>query len=347
MSRKDNVGIAPQADMDTEASAVAYSPPLTGESLALNRAEMNIDEMLGNRGPSKQEYGLRSLSGPLNGALRPRSGGLILASYWGAPVSAQPDAAGAPAVYQHLYDPYARDYPVPLSIWGVNNDALRALDGSILPPIVTKYLGAVGNTLTLSCEVNNYLLAEAAYLAKDVKLDEPNPSMSRDASGKWPFNQLFADMSVAGGPLVEIPIGQFSFAYGNNPADDQGKLGSVMLDDVPLGNMDSTLTFTALRDVPSFYKRAFADSPEQVTIRIRAIGPTIATVGAVTYAHSLVLDFPYLQEVTAPVARSGSDTLRNVEVTANIVNDDTTGKLFTATLTNTEDGSLYREPQAA
>lgn len=340
MSRADAVGIAPQRDIDTQATVVAYSPPLTGEQLVLNRATLDINEMTGNRGPTRSEYGVRSLSGPLNGALRPASGGLILASFFGAPLTTAP-VVGAQA---HTFDALAAAYPVPLSIWGVNNDRMRATDGTVLPPLVSKYIGAVGNQITLSCEVNNYLLVEAGYVALDVNLEAPAPSMTKDNSGKWAFNQLVAQISVAGGPLVETPLGSFSFAYNNNLIDDQGRLGSLMLDDIPLGpEIESTLTFTALRDIPAHYKRAFADSPEQVRIKIIATGPSI---GATASNFALELDFPYLETVTAPVGRSGSDTLRNVEVTANIVTDDATGKLFTAVLTNADSGALYREPVA-
>ena len=110
MSRADRVGIAPQADIDTVATTVAFSPPLETESIGLNRATLDITEMLGSRGPTTSEYGLRNTAGTMNGALRPTSGGLILASFFGAPTTT---GAGP---YVHTYDPLAATYPVPLTI---------------------------------------------------------------------------------------------------------------------------------------------------------------------------------------------------------------------------------------
>ncbi len=343
MSRQDTVGIAPQSDLFTEAATVAYGPTLTAQGGGLNRAEMNIDEMLGSRAPTKQEYGVKSAQPTMNGALRPKSAGLILASFFGAPVSAQPDAANAPGVWSHVYDPLGAIYPVPLSIWGVNKDRMLDEDGDTLPAVTTKYRGAVGNTLQLACELNNYLLMESAYVALEADPNAAEPSITRDTSGKWGFKQLSAEISVSGSPLGPLTLRSFTFNFNQNLVDDEGQLGTDTLSDIPLGpSIESTLTVTALRNIPYYYREAFEDSPDKIRIRIKATGPIIAA----THAYAFELDFPYCELGNVDLARSGSETLRSAEVPFRVVLDDATGKLLTATLTNADNGALYREPAA-
>lgn len=344
MSRKDRVGIAAQADLYTPATAVDYSPPLTSEEGAINRATLDIEEMVGSRAQTRTEYGLRSFAVPLNGAPRPKSLGLILAAHYGEPVSTQPDVTGAPLVHKHVFNPLLEDYPVPITVWGVNKDPLRDLAGAFQPQIVIQYQGCVGNTLQLSAEVNNYLLMESGMLALDADPDAVEPAMTQDATSKWSFSQITATIALPPAAAVDIPLASFSFNSDNNLEDDQGRLGSLGLDDIPIGNLDTTLEFVALRDIPGHFKRAFRDTPEQVAIKITAAGRILATVAGTpptVFRESLVIDFPYLETITAPVTRSGSDTLRNVTVTANVVLDETSGKVFTMELQNTEDGTKY------
>jgi hypothetical protein len=344
MSKQDTVGIAPQSGLFTEATTVAYGPTLTAQGGGLNRAEMSLDEMLGSRAPTKQEYGLRSAQPSMSGALRPVSSGLVLASFFGAPTSTQPDGVNAPTVYRHVYDEADVLYPVPLSIWGTNKDRMLDESGNVLPSVTTKYKGAVGNTLQLSCELNNYLLFEGGYVALGVDPNAAEPSITRDTSGKWPFKNVTAEVSIAGSALGPLTLRSFTFNLNQNLIDDQGRLGSAMLDDIPLGpEIESTLTITALRNIPYYYREAFEDNPDKIRIKLTATGPTIQ--GA--FAYTFELDLPYCELGNVDLSRSGSETLRSVEVPFRVILDDATGKLLTATLTNATDGALYREPAAA
>lgn len=349
MSRKDRFGFSPLVDDGTEMATVAYSPPMVSEEGAMNRARLEIEEMVGHRGSTQSEYGLRSFSIPVNGALRPKSGGLFLANHFGPPVSSQPDASGAATVYRHVFNPLAHDYPVRTTMWGVNKDRMLALDGTVQPPICIKYIGAVGNTIQLACELNNYLLMESTSLALDADPDATEPAMTQDLSGKWPFNQLTATISIAGGSYVDVPLRSFQFNNDNNLVDDEGRLGALSLDDIPIENLDTTLQIVARRDIPGHFKRAFKDTPEQVGIKITAAGPIITTVAGTpptVYRQQLEISLPYLETVSAPVGRSGSDTLRNVTVTFNATTDPVSGKQVELVLQNTETGTLYVEQAA-
>jgi hypothetical protein len=328
VSRYDRVGIAPQAAIETPASSIAFSPPLEAESGGLNRSTLDINEMLGSRAPTTSEYGLRSIATTLSGAPRPVSFGLLLSSFLGAPATA------GTGPYTHAYDPLAVDYPVPLTIWGVNKDRMRDSAGAVLAPIVVKWIGAVGNQMTVSCEVDNYLRFEGSYVALDHGGDSvAEPSMTSDTGKKWVFSQVGVQIAVADGSLATTYASSFSWVYNNNLIDDQGRLGSNMLDDIPLGNeIESTLTVNFRRDIPDHFWRAFKDTPEKVRLGLVATGAG---------GNNFSLGFPYLETVSAPVTRSGGDTLRGVEVTFNVVADPATGKMVTPVLTNTNAGALY------
>ena len=72
-------------------------------------------------------------------------------------------------------------------------------------------------------------------------------------------------------------------------------------------------------------------------MKIIAEGATIAS----THKYTLSLEFPYLETVSAPIERSGGETLRDVEVTFNVVTDPTTSKMVIPQIKNSTDGMLY------
>ena len=336
MSRADRVGIAAQTDIDTIASAPSYGIPVEAESINLNRDTIDINETLGSRGPTTSEYGVRFLEGSMSGAVRPVSFPLLLAAYMGEPVSAEVITG----VHTHTFDPLAITYPVPLTVYGVNKDPSKVDAGTLETALVNKFIGAVGNQMTLSAEVNNYVRFEGTMASKSADVDDTSePSITQDTSRKWVFNQVKVEMDVA--PIasyLETYAGSFSFVFNNNLITDLGRLGSNTLTDIPLGpEIESTLTVAFQRNMFAHYRSAFEDSPTQVALKITAEGATITGAHKFTFS----LEFPYLETVGAPIERSGSDTLREVEVTFNVVTDPTTSKMVTPIIKNATDGALY------
>lgn len=331
MSRADSIGIAPQTDLRTGATAVAYSPPVTQATPEMNRQTLDISETLGNRAPVAQEYGGRVFTNPMQGALRPRSGGLILAGFFGAPAST-PNAT-APAAFDHVYDSLA-NLPVLSSIW-TRTDLSHIGQGAILD----KYIGCVGNTLNLTCEANNYLLFEAGYVAREWMPDPPAPSFTRDTSGRWPFNRVTVEMAVGSGAYEATPAKAFSLAYSNDVTTDDYVLGGLFVDSLPLGDIELTGSFRPTRDIKGHTRRAMADAPEDIRLKLVATGPEIAP--GVNFSFEVELF--RLETLSAPGNQiNAGETLRDVEVSWRAVLDDTSGKLVTVKLTNTENGSLYR-----
>lgn len=334
MSRIDKTGIAAQADINTPASAPSYGIPVTTESINKNQDTIDISETLGSRGPSQSEYGIRFFEGTMSGAIRPVSFPLLLASFMGAPTTT---GAGP---YVHTFDPLAIAYPVPLTVFGVNKDQL--LDdslGVIANPIISKFLGAVGNQMTISAEVNNYALFEGTMASKGADVDDTaEPSITQDTSRKWAFNQIEVQLGIGAGALATTYAQSFSFVFNNNLITDLGRLGSLDLWDLPLGaEIESTLTVNFLSNIPDHYRRAFENTPTKIKVKLIATGALISGSDFFTFT----LDFPYLETVTAPVERSGGDTLRTVEVAFNVTTDPATGKMVTPSIKNSTNGALY------
>lgn len=334
MSRVDKTGIAAQVDINTPASAPSYGIPVVTESINKNQDIIDINETLGSRGPSQSEYGVRFFEGSMSGAVRPVSFPLLLAAYMGEPVTT---GAGP---YVHTFDPLAITYPVPLTVFGVNKDQLLNDSlGVIANPIIAKFLGAVGNQMTISAEVNNYLLFEGTMASKGADVDDTSePSITQDTSRKWAFNQIEVQIGIGAGALATTYAQSFSFVFNNNLITDLGRLGSLDLWDLPLGpEIESTLTVNFLSNIPDHFRRAFEATPTKVKLKLIATGALISGSDFFTFT----LDFPYLETVTAPVERSGADTLRTVEVEFNVTTDPATGKMVTPSVKNSTNGALY------
>jgi hypothetical protein len=240
--------------------------------------------------------------------------------------------------YTHTFDPLPITYPVPLTVWGVNNDLLKNDAGTSVGPIVSKFIGAVGNTLTISCEVNNYVRFDGSLVSKAADVDDGSaPSITTDTSKKWVFNQILVEMKVGAGSYAETYANSFSFEMNNNLITDLGRLGSNELMDIPLGDLDGTLTVGFLRNIPDHYRRMFMASPTQVALKITATGSLIAGSDYFTFS----LEFPYLETTPAELARNGGETLRSFDVPFNVVTDPTSGKMVTPVIKNSTSGALY------
>ncbi|MCL6437216.1 MAG: hypothetical protein K6T51_01285 [Rubrobacteraceae bacterium] len=329
MSRADQIWIAKQSDLRTAASTAAYSPPVNSVSKDLSRDTLDDAETLGTRAPSPIAYGGRIYKPQIEASLRPASIGLIFSSFFGPPATTQPDSSAAPTVYQHVWNLAALNDPTPISLWTKNADTS--------PAIRDQYVGGLGNQLELTVEANNFWKYTAGYFFRDLIADPTEPTQAKDTSKKFPFTHVTVEFGQSSGTYSALPAGNFSFTYNNNLSDNDFILGSDLVDSIALGNLEPELKFTARSDIPGHYRRALANEPESMKLRVTATGPTIED----TYAYSLSIEFHSLQSTEAPVSINGSETLKDVEVTAIPVLDESTNSFITVTLTNTEDGTEY------
>lgn len=391
MSKADFIGIAmnPGGALKTAAAAAAFFPPVASEGLSMSREDLSIDETLGSRAPSAQEYGGRVYEGDVELAARPNSLPIFLSMFFGSPTStnligahalstafalgaliadggrlyevttAGTTAATKPAafgttttgqtitdgtvvwtdrgsstgvtIYKHTWNPVAAGkVPLPATLWTINAD--------VTPNIVDQYVGAKGNELSLEVEANGYLMATAGLVAAILNGGVAAPSASRDATKKWAFHQVTAQISVAGGALASVPLLSFGMSYNNNEVTDQFVLGSKEVDSIPDGNIEAEATFTPGANIEGHYRRALLDTPEDVRLLLKAEG---AALSGTTTKNTLSIDLKRLQYVEAPVDIDAGETLRSVEVTARPVLDEGSGNLLEVSIINNQTGANY------
>jgi len=328
MSRKDFIGIAPQDAFGTPNATMAYFPPVVSADIGPAQELMDIDETTGSRFPDGLEFGKQDVGGSIEGAARPASFGLILASFFGAPTTTQPGGAGHESVYEHAFDPVTAD-PVPLSAVLVNNDPAE--------PIVRSVQDLIGDRLALDISPGDYLMYTASYLGTAADLEAETPEAILDDGRKWPFHKVTVEIAAAGETYAEAAVGSLAIRYGNGLDGDNYKLGSRSRYDIDLGNASLEVSFLALDDEGDHFAAALADAPDDYKLRFTAEGDDIDTDG--TYQYSLVVEIPRLQYRTAPAAVSGKDTMKGIQVTMTgaLSGDD----FINLVLTNTEDGADY------
>lgn len=334
MSRRDEFGFGLQGNIDTEAPSMSFSPPITGSEMAMDRQDMEIEETMGNRAPSAQDYGGKVFSGPVEAAARPTHLGGIFSMFWGPPItSTQPDAMASPNVWTHEWDPLVAD-PVFATFLTKANDPD--------PSIINKFIGALGSELTLEVETNNYLLYTAEAIARQIIMDPAAPAaLTRETLPKWPFTDVQVLLGVAGSVPEIIKSKMWNIEFNNNLVDDEYILGQDMVDSIPLGDIELMSSFQPTRDISAHNRRAMADRPDLVKIVLRAVGRTI---GASTERYTLEIELAACETIEAEVALDGSETLTDTEVSVRCILDESTNSLLKARLTNGHDGSLYLPP---
>lgn len=335
MSRADFVGIKLQKTGTPPLKTAATAPPsffpaVTGFNAVPDRAVLDISETMGNRLPSAQDFGTKKFTGEMSGAARPDSFPVILSMFLGSPTTTTP--TGGTTSKQHVY---GAGSPTPATIWAARNDPT--------PSIEDKLIGALGNELAFNVEVDDYLLYTASLLGYDMIANPDTLTNTPDVTKKWPFHQVTAQLKVGGGSLQAVPLKSFGYSYNNNLIDDQGVLGSTKLDDIPLGNVETNVSFTVnpstatdLRLV-DHYRRALQDNPTDCQLLITAQAATELETGIYP---SLVIDLKRVHYREAPAPIDGGETLRDLQVTASAVQDDA-GVLQAITVINSNAGANY------
>jgi hypothetical protein len=288
---------------------------------------MKLDETFGVRAPSDTELGGKSVAGKVEGAVRPTSIGAFLSACFGEPDTTTLSAG----VYQHVWDAVAVGAgPLPMSIMSVNGD--------VTPPIVELYEGCMLNTLDLSCATKDYMMMAAEFLGLGIDTSQPAPTVTRDGSSKFRWDQVAAELGVDGDSPDPVKISEFGFTYGNGIELDEAALGETNPTGATEGDVEVGATFTVMEDLGAHRTRALLDEPENCQLVLTATGPHIG----VTSVHtSLEIDIARLRYTKVPIDISGKEILKNVKVECRGSLDETLTKLVTITLVNGEDGTKY------
>lgn len=300
--RDDVLGLAKQVDLETPQTVMEYFPGITTASRGHTPSHIEEEETTGTRYPEGIELGSEfwapTAAGPIRYGALPR----ILSSFFGAPVTTTPDGAGAPTARQHAFG--AGVAPVPHSI------LMAAEDPN--PAIVDLFEGALGNTLSLSADVGQFMRWNAAWVAKDLDDAQPSPVVVRDVTKRIAFTKAKAYLSVNGGAEAEVKVGGWSLEYSNGITPDDFVLGSTRLFDNEEGNAACTVRFSPRQTLSTHVRRALKADPDSVKVRLEALGPVIGA--AVAYKIEVVV---YACEyLSAPADLSAAEKLKMVNVEA-------------------------------
>jgi hypothetical protein len=324
MSNRDAVGVAFQGDIATKNATMAAWPQVTSESLAPTRDTLSIDETTGTRAPEDIDLGAKSYAGSIDGAARPASFPYFVTGAMGYPGSTAP-AAG---VGLHTWDPLAAGKsPVPLSIMTINNDPDT--------PVVDLFYGCMVDSLEMSVEPNDYLMFKAAMIAIGLDDTQSAPSITRDATSKFRFSQVTAQISVNGVALADIDLARFACTYGNSMDPDEPSLGSTEIDDIKEGNISVGCSFTPKDGLSEHYRRVLKDSPDAVRIVVKATG---AMIGETEYPYYVEWDIKKLRYTDAPMDINASSVTKSIDVTASGVYDAVSGQVVVVKIQNATAG---------
>lgn len=323
MSRVDIVGLAKQSALGTEQTVMEHFPPEVSMDVTDNRNTITIEETIGSRFPTGQDYGTRYFDLKMQGALRPASLPRVKSGFLGAPVTTA-FTAGDAGSYQHVFDPtLGGAAPVAHSIFAVRKDPS--------PAIVDLFFDAIGNTFTETYAPNAYVMGEWDWIALDLDDAQTAPSPSRDVSPRFKFDHVIVYINLNGAGEAAVKCAEASVAYNNNLDVDEAVLGSRKLYALPVGNADCQITFSPREALNTYYREALKADPTTSSLRIVATGPAIAATSKFYTVETIVHAF----EITdAPATIDASTVLKMVQVTGRCKLDDVSGKFVDQKITN-------------
>lgn len=332
--RQDAVGIAKQVGagaggLGTENTVMAYWLPTMTAERGPNIEDMEVDETLGHPFPSDLERGIRFFEPKITGKARGASLPLLLMPFLGPPTTTTPDVGAAPTARNHAFDVVANLTPTAVTLAILNRLATYGVGTADL---YTLFWDALGQELTMSVELNEWIGFEAGFVARKYDDAQALPAPAADASRRFPFYETKAYASINGAGEVEIPVEKFEFTFGANVPTDVGVLGSQELYRIRPGNRDLSVAFTPRTAVDDWYKRAVAlGDQDNCKLRLEALGPTIG--GAVKHKVELTIANAQVQE--APIDVDAGETIEGVEISARCAYDPGTSKFLSANIVNT------------
>jgi hypothetical protein len=323
MSRVDIVGLAKQSAFGTKQTVMEHFPPEVSMDVTDNRSTLAIEETIGSRFPTGQDYGTRYFDLKMQGALRPASLPRVKSGFMGAPVTTA-YAAGDAGSYQHVFDPtLGGAAPVAHSIFAVRKDPAT--------PIVDLFFDGIGNTFTETYAPNAYVMGEWDWITLDLDDTQAAPTPSRDTSPRWKFSQVVVYVNLNGAGEAAVKCAEASVAYNNNLDVDEAVLGSRKLYALPVGNADCQITFSPREALNSYYREALKADPTTSSLRIVATGPAISTTSKFFTVETTI---PAFEITDAPATIDASTVLKMVQVTGRCKLDDISGKFVTQSVTN-------------
>ena len=322
MSRLDAFGIAKQAAFATKQTTMEYFPPETGVTVGNQRENLTLEETLGSRFPTGLAYGTRFFPLGVSGALRPASLPRIKSAFMGAPTTVA-GTAGDVGSYVHTFDPTTASAEVFHSLFAVRKDPST--------PIVDLFFDALGDNFEETYAPNAYVVGNWNFIALDLDDTQAAPSVTRDTSARWTFDQVAVYINLAGGGEAAVKCAAASIQYSNNLDTDEAILGSKKLYALPLGNAEATFSFSPREALNDYYREALQAQPDTNAARIVATGAAIGSTSKFFTVETVISAF----EITdAPADIDASQVLKMVQVSGRVKLDDVSGKFVKQIVTN-------------
>lgn len=322
MSRVDAVGLARQtAGLGTKVTTMEYYVPVESTEVNENQDTLSIDETVGNRFPLGIDYGTHFFELPLAMAPRLASMPRVLSAFLG-----QPTSVTTTGTTVHTQDPTAATkVPEPHSLFVVRKDPS--------PVITDLFWDARGNELEINIAPNDFMRANASFIALDLDQAQSAPTVTTDTTNRRKFYEAVVSISTdspgGGSTFTAESVGGWGVTYSNSLDTDEGILGSQKLYSLPYGNASCEVRFSPRSNLSTHYRRALTTSPTAIGVKMVATGPIIS--GAVAENFTVTANAVEVTEAPAPV--SGADVLKMIEVTAQ-ARLDSTSKFVTFSTTN-------------
>jgi hypothetical protein len=264
--------------------------------------------------------GLHNISGDLSFDIYPNVLGHMLRSAFGAPVTTQPDAAGSPTVYEHIFTPVQSNFSNVCALPPYTYEVHRDLEQAF------QYAGAVINDLTFSFGTDTKIMqGTAAIIAKKLELiSQTTPSFESTN----PFLWHQATITLGGevnGDVQTLQFGVNNSLEGRATLNNTKEISRVLRS----GKRTFPISFTLdLKDLAEFIRFR---SQSEVAAKIELVGETISG----SYANKLTIDIPKLRYTAFPINVGGAESFTaSVEGTAKY--DNASAYAMKVTLVNTK-----------
>lgn len=232
---KKVIALGEQGAFDVETTNYNKFLIFSDESLIQTKTEIKPDEVAGEAGRETDIEGRIIVGGDIAVNLRPESGSWLLMKHlFGAVATSQPDASGAPSVFQHIF---TLQDDVPQDGLSVKVD--RDID-------VFAYIGMKVQSLALSYAIDGPLVATFTLAGRNELMGRPKPAPVYTVT--VPFTDYQGVFTVDG---VEQRVSAFELTIANNLREDDFRSGS---------QYRAQIERAALRDVTGTFSRRYIDN---------------------------------------------------------------------------------------
>lgn len=320
--RSDIVALAKQSAAGTENSTPAVYIPVTTADMTTDATNLTLDETIGNRFGLDPDPGSRTYDVAMAGAVHPNSFGRVLSGFMGGSTMTTP--GGGSTSRQHVFDPVA----TPTVIW--HTMTLARVDPT--PDIVDTPWDALGDTLTISVAPNEYMLYDAAWVARKLDDAQTTPTPTIDSSAKFKFSDVVVYFSIDGGSEAAVSCESVSLTLSNNIDRDFVVLGSAEVYALAQGNADVSGNFVIREAMATHYRNSLViDGTKKYKIRVLATGGIIE--GSIHYVVEFIVERATLTPASVPL--SASDVLKGLSIDFTGAFSTATSKALTARIVST------------